>query len=186
MDFSTSFLGAEKWWWEEVVEGLAAQSRCNLATDGTTSVPRHTAHGTTQPFTKTPLDGPGAPPFAHSIEIETFGHCRPTEIDSNGEKGSFEVWRKWVCDPWSPWGARIARWRGPGSEAGPVRLMPRSPRRGCGPARTLLTRMRRILGMAEILCPIPGIPRPRYTNSRSFSQFWPLSGCRPGRGLVGE
>ena len=46
-------------------------------------------------------------------------------------KGSFEVWRKWECDPWSPWGARIARWRGSsGREGEPVRLMRRSPRRG--------------------------------------------------------
>ena len=57
------------------------------------------------------------------------------------------------------WLVELVRRASPASDA----AVP--PPRLSGPAR-LLTRMRRILGMAEILCPIPGIPRPRYTNTR--------------------
>ena len=74
-------------------------------------------------------------------------------------------------------------WLGEGGRASPA-IAAAPP---LGPPRSraeLLPRMRRILGMAEILCPIPGIPRPRCTNTTSVSTFPPLSGRGTGGGLV--
>ena len=102
-------------------------------------------------------------------------------ISTRIRKRNLRCGRKWGCDPWSPWGARIARWRGSsGREGEPVRLMPRSPRRGRAAPRGCSHACAEFLAWQRFFVPFQaylGHGTPTADNFPNFGHF--LAGGRP-------